>query len=399
GGTRLPLLLALDRSLNSVKSIGNAAPAGQWAYYTRASYILLGNILPFLLATIFYFGRVYSRALILRTFGWDDWLLTAGWAAALANCIMACLLTSFGGGMHESHVPSTAIEPSLKLLYGTLIAYQFSLCFTKLSLCALYLKVFTTSRSSRVFLYSVFGLVVVATIILECISIFQCTPVQGVWDINIHKKCIDTIPAFYASTVESVLVDVLLIAFAAPKIIRLNLHARQKYALLFTVCLGAVPIIASIVRAVRVSNILHAEDKTWVSFDSSIWSAVDANVSIICASVPSLKPLLRQIAPGFMGSTFGTSAPETSGQYVNTRKSWLERSHGARGYELHSVSQSGVHNGSQLELANNAGKNDWTIKNGANDDDDAMSEESIHAGPQITKSVTVAITRVEPNST
>ncbi|KAI4727659.1 hypothetical protein E4T49_04516 [Aureobasidium sp. EXF-10728] len=365
---------------------------------TRAPYILLGNILPFLLATVFYFGRVYSRAAILRTFGWDDWLLTAGYIAALANCIMACLLTKFGGGLHEADARPSTVVPSLKLLYGTLIAYQFSLCFTKLSLCALYLKVFTTSRSSRIFLYSVFAFVAVATIILECVSIFQCNPVEGVWNIAIQKKkCIDTIPAFYASTVESVLVDVLLIAFAAPKIMRLNLHARQKNALLFTICLGGIPVIASIVRAVRVSNILHVEDKTWVSFDSSIWSAVDANVSIICASIPSLKPLLRQIAPRFMGSTFGTSAPGTSGQYANTRRSWLDKSFGNKGYELHSAPQSGVHNGSQLELANNAGNNDWAINKGANDED-AVSEDSVHGAPVITKSVTVAVTRVEPMS-
>jgi hypothetical protein len=312
---------------------------------------------------------------------------------------MACMLTNFGGGLHQADVLPSTIVPSLKLLYGTLIAYQLSLCFTKLSLCALYLKVFTTSRSSRMFLYGVFGLVTITTIILECICIFQCNPVKGVWDITIDKKCIDTIPAFYASTVESVLVDILLIAFAAPKIMRLNLHARQKNALLFTICLGGVPIIASIVRAVRVSSILHVEDKTWVSFDSSIWSAVDANISIICASVPSLKPLLRQIAPGFMGSTFGSSQPGAIGPHPNTRKSWLSKSFGNRGYELHSTSQSGVHTGSQLELANNAGTNDWTIRKDVNvHGDDAVSDNSGHGVPIITKSVTVAVTRVEPTS-
>jgi hypothetical protein len=354
--------------------------------------------------------------LILQTFNWDDGLLTAGWVrsiffeqikqtltpsqiAALANCIMACMLTNFGGGLHEADALPSAIVPSLKLLYGTLIAYQFSLCFTKLSLCALYLKVFTTSRSSRIFLYSVFGLVSVVTIILECICIFQCNPIQGVWNVTIDKKCIDTIPAFYASTVESVLVDILLIAFAAPKIMRLNLHARQKNALLFTIGLGGVPVIASIVRAVRVSDILHVEDKTWVSFDSSIWSAVDANISIICASVPSLKPLLRQIAPGFMGSTFGTSQPGASSQHPTTRKSWLAKSFGNRGYELHSTGQSGVHTASELELAHNAGTNDWTINKDVNvREDDAGSEDSSHGAPIITKSVTIAVTRVEPSS-
>lgn len=329
--------------------------------------------------------------------GLKERTLTQAQVAALANCIMACLLTNFGGGLHEADAAPSTIVPSLKLLYGTLIAYQISLCATKLSLCALYLKVFTTSRSSRIFLYGIFVFVTVATIILECVSIFQCNPVRGVWDITIDKKCIDTIPAFYASTVENVLVDILLIAFAAPKIMRLNLHARQKNALLFTICLGGIPIIASIVRAVRVSSILHAEDKTWVSFDSSIWSAVDANVSIICAAVPSLKPLLRQIAPGFMGSTFGTSQPGASNQHPTTRKSWLTKSFGNMGYELHSAGQSGVHNGSQLELAKNGGTNDWTIRKGVQDDDEAREEDNQGAAI-ITKSVTVAVTRVEPLS-
>lgn len=295
--------------------------------------------------------------------------------------------------MHQKDIPFEAIEPSLKLLYGTLIVYQLSIGFTKLSLCALYLKVFTTSRSSRLFLYSIFGFVVVATIILECVSIFQCNPVRGAYDISIHSKCIDTIPAFYASTVHGILVDVLLMAFAAPKLMRLNLHARQKYALLLTVCLGGIPVIASIIRAVRVSMILHATDKTWVSFDSSIWSAVDANVCLICASVPSLKPLLRQIAPTLMGSSFGTSAPGASGQYANTRKSWLDKSFGGKGYELSSQPRSDVHNGSQLELANNAGKSDWVIKNGEVDDDAISEGSSVHGAAAITKSVTVAVTR------
>lgn len=305
------------------------------------------------------------------------------------------MIPLYGGGMHQADVPFSAIEPSLKLLYGTLIVYQLSLCFTKLSLCALYLKVFTTSRNGRIFLWGVLTFVVVATIILECVSIFQCSPVRGVWDTSItHATCINTIPAFYAATVENIVVDILLMGFAAPLILRLKLAPRQRIALLITVCLGGVPIIASIIRAVRVSNILHASDKTWVSFDSSIWSAVDANVSIICASVPSLKPLLRQIAPKFMGSTFGTSNPGTSGQYANTKKSWLDRSFGGKGYELHSTPRSDMHNNSQLELANNAGRSDWAIKQAEADDDAASEGSSVHGGPNITKSVTVAVTRV-----
>lgn len=58
---------------------------------------------------------------------------------------------------------------------------------------------------------------------------------------------------------------------------------------------------------------------------------------------------------------------------------------------------SGVHNGSQLELAKNGGTNDWTIRKGVQDED-AVSDDSTHGAAIITKSVTVAVTRVEPRS-
>ena len=98
-------------------------------------------------------------------------------------------------------------------------------------------------------------------------------------------------------------VDIALIAFAIPQIMRLKVAHAQKVALLITVALGFIPLIASMIRVIRVSAILKAADKSWVSYDSSIWSAVDCNVSILCASAPIVKPLVRKLMPVLLGST------------------------------------------------------------------------------------------------
>lgn len=95
--------------------------------------------------------------------------------------------------------------------------------------------------------------------------------------------------------------------FALPKILTLKTIPRQKYALVAMTSMSGVPVIASMIRCVRISQILESTDPSWRAYDSSIWSAVDANVSILCASAPALKPLLRKIMPGLMGSSHGSS--------------------------------------------------------------------------------------------
>lgn len=48
---------------------------------SRAPAILVRNLIPELIATIFFFARVYARAWLLRNWGADDTLLTISWVS------------------------------------------------------------------------------------------------------------------------------------------------------------------------------------------------------------------------------------------------------------------------------------------------------------------------------
>jgi len=170
--------------------------------------------------------------------------------------------------MHIDDVPPEFNVPATKLSYGTLICYQASVCFTKLSVVVLYLRVFTTTRTGRWLLFGVLGFLIALNIASQCLSIFQCHPIKAVWAENPQPdRCIDTIPMFYVSAVSNILVDAFFMLFAIPRILSLRMAKRQKYALLATVAMGGVPIIASIIRCVRVSEILDSNDPTWKSYD------------------------------------------------------------------------------------------------------------------------------------
>ncbi|KAL1297158.1 hypothetical protein AAFC00_004734 [Neodothiora populina] len=173
----------------------------------------------------------------------------------------------------------------------------------------------------------------------------------------------------------------------------LKMAPRQKIALIATVALGGIPIIASIIRCLRVSQILTSTDPTWKSYDSSNWSAVDTNVSVICASAPALKPLLRQIAPRLMGSSFSTSQPGYSGGYGSGGQSWMGTGRSTEhGFELRSASNYGMQpTHSQTELAHTNCKNEWFMTNDIESqiEDDDHSDISRDHG--ITKSTHVVI--------
>lgn len=165
--------------------------------------------------------------------------------------------------------------------------------------------------------------------------------------------------AFWTSIACNLISDVWLIVFAAPRVWGLKMQGRQKLALLATLTLGWVVVIAAIIRAVRISAIIHSPDATWRSYDSSIWSAVEINTSIICAAGPALKPLFRRFAPGFMYSLSDGKVSQTKPS--NGARSWVKAGQNGTGvFEMsRSVTQHDLGSQSQEELANSAGQNRW----------------------------------------
>lgn len=45
-----------------------------------------------------------------------------------------------------------------------------------------------------------------------------------------------------------------------------------------------------------------SEDITWDNVDSATWSSIEINVAIICACLPTLKPLITSFAPCLLSS-------------------------------------------------------------------------------------------------
>lgn len=59
----------------------------------------------------------------------------------------------------------------------------------------------------------------------------------------------------------------------------------------------------------------HPNDTTWYGGATAYWSTIEANLAIICASTPALKPLVVKVVPAFLSkrSTYGSTDNSGSG--------------------------------------------------------------------------------------
>lgn len=103
----------------------------------------------------------------------------------------------------------------------------------------------------------------------------------------------------------------------------LQIPKRQKTALLGILTIGWFVCIVSVLRvyALVVFN-KHPDDRTYYSAPTAYWSNIEANLAIVCASLPALKPLVVKIVPvfGTRHSSRGRGSTAASGNSYRLHK-------------------------------------------------------------------------------
>lgn len=183
---------------------------------------------------------------------------------------------------------------------------------TKSSVIVFYLRLSqNTHRWLRAASCITLGVVILAGVILTFFNIFQCLPVSQVFEpVGV---CIPIIELYLASSPVNVLTDIAVLVLPIPVLTGMQMPLKQKIILVATFALGLFVVTTDIIRIFYlqqsssgywgVSNritspILGNElDFSWFASLSFLWSAIEVNVGLICASVPTLKPVVSKIWP------------------------------------------------------------------------------------------------------
>ncbi|KAK6526549.1 hypothetical protein TWF694_005131 [Orbilia ellipsospora] len=285
-------------------------PSGETRGPMTAAIVITFTAFALVVVTL----RAVTRFIIIRRPGLEDYFLVIAMAASIVTGVCQVFQVQYGTGRHFAEVDLADWSTSLKYLFASIVAYNFSLTLTKTAILLQYLRIFT-SRGFRiaayVMMFVVFGYATEAILT----GIFNCVPVEAFWTGDPTAKCIPRQALWFANAGINIFTDFSIAVLPLPVIVKLNMPRRQKIPLMMIFALGFFICIVSILRLRFLIKLSQSTDPTWDQPATAYWSAIEMNISIVCACLPALKPLITLIAPSAFDTTGAASKGPSYGDY------------------------------------------------------------------------------------
>ncbi|KAJ5942015.1 hypothetical protein N7516_002183 [Penicillium verrucosum] len=259
------------------------------------TYIAVGTALV-VLSTVIVGIRVAARG-IKSTLGWDDYAICLSIVLAYTMLGEAIYCICF----FANEISYTLLVPSIKV-----------------SILLLYRRIFSVPK------FRLVSLVTGCLVLSWCLAVFitvllQCRPISLNWNKEQAGTCINPKPFFFGNAISNLLIDVVILALPIPMVFQLQLRLSQKLTVLGIFLLGGLCVylsptpteykliedsvcVASVMRVVTL-NIFENNDISYSIMEAATWTFVEPCVGIICACLPTMRPLLRALCCSFSWST------------------------------------------------------------------------------------------------
>ncbi|KAF7716694.1 Uncharacterized protein PECH_008618 [Penicillium ucsense] len=222
--------------------------------------------------------RLYTRLKFLRRLEANDWMVVLALINSFVFMGLDIVEATSGMGMHLADIPPDILERQMKAFWLTIPFYNAAVLCAKASILMQYFRVFPTRRM-RIF-----------------------------WDPALPGYCLSRTGLWFSNASMHIATDLAILIIPIPALIAIDIPRKQKVILMVMFALGGFVCITSIIRLTALKKIADSHDPTYDNVGAASWSAIECNTGIICACLPTLKPLLSKILPGLV-STFTCSKP------------------------------------------------------------------------------------------
>ncbi|KAI6370615.1 hypothetical protein MCOR25_004159 [Pyricularia grisea] len=272
-------------------------PTAYWVY-------CIGMFLAFL----FLLQRLYTKIFLMKMFNADDYCLVGSWIFSLATQIPEVYEWSQGNlGIHLWELPVPRFERFLFLIYLAPILYAPCQILAKVSLLIFYHRLSPVRSFKHAVNFTIFVVVVYNTAIMFAL-IFSCWPVQKNFDLSIPQnvgECnVNLTQVYIATCIMGIITDLMVLVLPLPTVLRLQVSRAQKIGLFFIFSIGSATFVTSIVRLFLLIKTLGQTDATWVFADATMWVGIEANLFIMCGSLPTLRKFAKHVGPAIFGESF-----------------------------------------------------------------------------------------------
>ncbi|KAH8880600.1 integral membrane protein, partial [Thozetella sp. PMI_491] len=236
--------------------------------------------------------RCFCRFFLIRNHGVDDYMMIGAMVLTIGY-----LIDIFVGRNNHMGFPATmlTLDNMTAIIKATLaiqVSYYTIIFCIKTSILFTYLR-FALSRTFRLLCIGTIVVHTVFFLICFVVTLAQCNPLPKMWDLTgtMEGHCINTTVFFYFTSSFNIVTDVWILLLPIKTLRSINRPNREKVALFIIFGVGTFATIASIVRLHTIYTYTEAVDPFQDSLLVNIWSMIEVNVAIICASVPALKPI------------------------------------------------------------------------------------------------------------
>ncbi|KAF2494858.1 hypothetical protein BU16DRAFT_49782 [Lophium mytilinum] len=288
------------------------------------AYQVIALSLPFTCtATVVVLLRMYTRIMIVRSPGLDDLTIVIGLLISWIFCALGIANIPYGYGIHLWDLYIPKIKPFLIIDLLGQDFYFVGTCFVKVSILLFYLRL-NPDKTFRRVAFAIMSFDVVYSFVSIIVATFGCTPIAGGWDLLIKSKCVNKKAYYYVAAACNIVTDFATLGLPVRMCLRLNVSRRQRWLLLGLFGVGSFACIISIVRLVTMLPSLHSIDFTRYKVQVAGWAEVEINTGIICACLPTLKPLLNTVFPTHFAPSSGRT-PASSSPSSNPSKRFRDK--------------------------------------------------------------------------
>ncbi|KAK0721101.1 hypothetical protein B0H67DRAFT_644264 [Lasiosphaeris hirsuta] len=262
---------------------------------TRVSvWILVGASLLFLLM------RLYCKAARHRRFHPDDYFAIAAWLALLGSAVTTNMAIDLGYGKHAWQIPFQNLNDMYLIGQITVTLAICSQAWSKTSFAITLLLISDGIHGkTRIFIWFA---VVSMNLLLGMAAMFfwvGCMPLEKAWHPLMRGTCwspnvIITYGIF--TTAYSGILDLVFAIIPWQIIMRLQMETKEKIGVALAMSMGVFAAAAAFIKCSSLPE-LGGRDFPHDGVTLVIWGNAEAAVTIMAASVPMLRMLVRSVRP------------------------------------------------------------------------------------------------------
>ena len=198
---------------------------------------------------------------------------------------------------------NTPTDVPLKTQIASIWTIAMSTILARLSIFALYHRIFSTLPKFRRIVVISGCFATVAVLVLTLVYTFSCRPVVFLWDKTIpNGKCLNGPNILVAACGVDTATGFWALILPIPVVQRLHTNTKRKMILLGLFTIGAFACITAIIRVPFLLELDNSNDPDWSAVPISIWVAIEINSGIISVCLPTMAPVFRGWLPHLVSS-------------------------------------------------------------------------------------------------